>query len=185
QAKEKGIEVTVGKMPFAASGRAMAVGETEGFVKTIADKKTRQVLGIHIVGPSASDLISEGALALEMAAFLEDIGMTIHPHPTLGEAVMISANHAMGQAVDIMSRYAVRAGGANQMAERIVVAFVSELRRADGAGSAGYVDVVRTLAQRAEALGGSLTAWGVRMVVFDFAREDVEEAMALATGAAL
>jgi dihydrolipoamide dehydrogenase len=104
QAKEKGIEVSVGKMPFAASGRAMAVAETEGFVKTIADKKTRQVLGIHIVGPSASDLISEGALALEMAAFLEDIGMTIHPHPTLGEAVMISANHAMGQAIDIMNR---------------------------------------------------------------------------------
>jgi dihydrolipoamide dehydrogenase len=91
-------------MPFSASGRAMAVGETEGFVKMVADKKTHQLLGVHIVGPSASDLISEGALALEMAAFLEDIGMTIHPHPTLGEAVMIAANHALGQAVDIMNR---------------------------------------------------------------------------------
>jgi dihydrolipoamide dehydrogenase len=104
QAKEKGIEVQVGKMPFSASGRAMAVAETEGFVKIVADKKTKQVIGVHIVGPAASDLISEGALALEMAAFLEDIALTIHPHPTLGEAVGIAANHALGQAVDIMNR---------------------------------------------------------------------------------
>src|SRR5215471_9521326 len=104
QAKEKGIDVQIGRMPFSASGRAMAVAETDGFIKMVADKKTHQLLGVHIVGPSASDLISEGALALEMAAFLEDIGMTIHPHPTLGEAVMIAANHALGQAVDIMNR---------------------------------------------------------------------------------
>jgi dihydrolipoamide dehydrogenase len=104
QAKEQGIDVTVGKMPFAASGRAMAVGETEGFVKIVADKSSHQILGMHVVGPEASDLISEGAFALEMAAFLEDLGMTIHPHPTLGEAVMIAANHALGQAIDIMNR---------------------------------------------------------------------------------
>jgi dihydrolipoyl dehydrogenase len=104
QAKEKGIEVQIGKMPFAASGRAMAVAETDGFIKMIADKKTHQLLGVHIVGPSASDLISEGALALEMAAFLEDVGLTIHPHPTLGEAVMIAAQHGLGQAIDIMNR---------------------------------------------------------------------------------
>jgi dihydrolipoamide dehydrogenase len=59
---------------------------------------------MHVVGPEASDLISEGSFALEMAAFLEDVGMTIHPHPTLGEAVMIAANHALGQAIDIMNR---------------------------------------------------------------------------------
>ena len=104
QAKEKGIEVQVGKMPFAASGRAMAVAETDGFIKMVADKKTHQLLGVHIVGPSASDLISEGALAIEMAAFLEDVGLTIHPHPTLGEAVMIAAQNALGQAIDIMNR---------------------------------------------------------------------------------
>ncbi|HKQ71824.1 MAG TPA: dihydrolipoyl dehydrogenase [Polyangiaceae bacterium] len=104
QAKEKGFEVQIGRMPFSASGRAMAVSETEGFVKMVADKKTHQLLGVHIVGPSASDLISEGALALEMAAFLEDIGLTIHPHPTLGEAVMISAQHGLGQAIDIPNR---------------------------------------------------------------------------------
>lgn len=104
EAKEKGYEVTIGKMPFAASGRAMAVAETEGFIKVVGDKKTNQLLGMHIVGPSASDLISEGALAIEMAAFLEDIGLTIHPHPTLGEAVMVAADHALGQAIDIPNR---------------------------------------------------------------------------------
>ena len=104
QAKEKGIEVAVGKFPFAALGRAMAVNETDGFVKIVADKKTHELLGVHIVGPEASDLISEGALALEMAAFLEDVGLTIHPHPTLGEAVMIAAQHALGQAIDILNR---------------------------------------------------------------------------------
>jgi len=104
QAKEKGIEVRVGKMPFAASGRAMAVQETDGFIKTVIDAKTHQVLGVHIVGPAASDLISEHALALEMAAFAEDIALTIHPHPTLGEASMISAQHSIGIAVDIMNK---------------------------------------------------------------------------------
>jgi dihydrolipoamide dehydrogenase len=104
QAKEKGFEVQIGKMPFSASGRAMAVSETEGFIKIVADKKTHQMLGVHIVGPSASDLISEGALAIEMAAFLEDVGLTIHPHPTLGEAMMIAAQHGLGQAVDILNR---------------------------------------------------------------------------------
>lgn len=104
QAKEKGIEVRVGKMPFAASGRAMAVQETDGFIKTVIDAKTHQVLGVHIVGPSASDLISEGALALEMAAFAEDMALTIHPHPTLGEAMMISAQHSIGVAVDILNK---------------------------------------------------------------------------------
>jgi len=104
QAKAKGIEVKVGKMPFAASGRAMAVRETDGFVKTVIDAKTHQVLGVHIVGPNASDLISEGALALEMAAFAEDIALTIHPHPTLGEATMISAAHSLGHAIDILNK---------------------------------------------------------------------------------
>ncbi len=75
----------IGKFPFAALGRAMAVNETDGFIKVVADKATHELLGVHIVGPEATDLISEGALALEMHAFLEDIGLTIHPHPTLGE----------------------------------------------------------------------------------------------------
>ena len=104
QAKDKGIDVKIGKFPFAALGRAMAVNETDGFFKIVADKKTHEVLGIHIVGPEASNLISEGALALEMHAFLEDIGLTIHPHPTLGEGMMEASLSGLGQAVHIMNR---------------------------------------------------------------------------------
>ncbi len=104
QAKEKGIEVRVGKFPFSALGRAMAVSETDGFIKVVADKKTHEILGVHIVGPEATDLISEGALALEMHAFLEDVGLTMHPHPTLGEGMMEASLHALGQAVHIMNR---------------------------------------------------------------------------------
>jgi dihydrolipoamide dehydrogenase len=104
QAKEKGIEVKVGKFPFAALGRAMAVNETEGFFKVVANKQTNELLGVHIVGPEASDLISEGALALEMHAFLEDIGLTIHPHPTLGEGFMEAAMNGLGHAIHILNR---------------------------------------------------------------------------------
>jgi dihydrolipoamide dehydrogenase len=104
QAKAKGIEVRVGKFPFAALGRAMAVNETDGFFKVVADKKTHEVLGVHIVGAEASDLISEGALALEMHAFLEDIGLTIHPHPTLGEGFMEAAMNGLGHAIHILNR---------------------------------------------------------------------------------
>ena len=104
QAKEKGLEVRIGKFPFAALGRAMAVNETDGFIKIVGDKTTHEVLGVHIVGPSATDLISEGALALEMHAFLEDIGLTMHPHPTLGEGMMEASLAALGQAVHIMNR---------------------------------------------------------------------------------
>lgn len=104
QAKAKGIDVKVGKFPFAALGRAMAVNETDGFFKIVSDKKTHEVLGVHIVGAEASDLISEGALALEMHAFLEDIGLTIHPHPTLGEGFMEAAMNGLGHAIHIMNR---------------------------------------------------------------------------------
>jgi dihydrolipoamide dehydrogenase len=104
QAKAKGIEVRVGKFPFSALGRAMAVNETDGFFKIVSDKKTHEVLGVHIVGAEASDLISEGALALEMHAFLEDIGLTIHPHPTLGEGFMEAAMNGLGHAIHILNR---------------------------------------------------------------------------------
>ncbi len=109
EAKAKGLEYKVGKFPFAASGRAMAVLETDGFVKVIAEKtgphhSDYKVIGVHIVGPEASDLISEGALALEMDAFVEDIGLTIHPHPTLGEVVMEAAKAAIGEAVHMLNR---------------------------------------------------------------------------------
>jgi dihydrolipoamide dehydrogenase len=104
QAKAKGIDVRIGKFPFAALGRAMALNETDGFIKVVADKATHEILGIHIVGPEATDLISEGALALEMHAFLEDVGLTVHPHPTLGEGMMEASLHALGQAIHVMNR---------------------------------------------------------------------------------
>ncbi|MFO0611240.1 MAG: dihydrolipoyl dehydrogenase [Polyangiaceae bacterium] len=104
EAKAKGIDVAVGKFPMAALGKAMAMGDTDGFVKIIADKKTKQILGVHIVGIEASTMISEAALSLEMAAFLEDVSLTIHPHPTLGEAYMEAAAHALGHAVHIANR---------------------------------------------------------------------------------
>jgi dihydrolipoamide dehydrogenase len=104
QAREKGIEVRVGKFPFSALGRAMAVSETDGFIKVVADKSTHEILGWHIVGPEATDLISEGALSLEMHAFLEDVGLTVHPHPTLGEGLMEASLHALGQAIHVVNR---------------------------------------------------------------------------------
>jgi dihydrolipoamide dehydrogenase len=104
EAKAEGREVRIGKFPFSVSGRAMAVGETEGFVKSIIDKDTGEVLGVGIVGPEASDLISEAALAIEMCAFAEDVGLTVHPHPTLGESVMESFKHALGEAVHVLNK---------------------------------------------------------------------------------
>ena len=104
EAKAQGREIKIGKFPFSVSGRAMAVSETEGFIKTIIDAKTNEVLGVGIVGPEASNLISEAALAIEMCAFAEDVGLTVHPHPTLGEAMMESFKHALGEAVHIMNK---------------------------------------------------------------------------------
>ncbi len=97
QAAEQGHKVRVGRYNFAALGRAMAALETEGFVKIVADADTKQVLGMHIVGPAATDLISEGAFALEMGSFLQDIALSIHPHPTLGEGIMEAAKAALGE----------------------------------------------------------------------------------------
>ncbi len=104
EAKEQGFNVRVGKMPFAAVGRAMTTGETDGFVKVVTDADDHhRVLGVTICGPHASDLISEAALAIELEAEALDIGLTIHPHPTLGEAVMEAAKHALGEAVHVMN----------------------------------------------------------------------------------
>jgi dihydrolipoamide dehydrogenase len=104
EARAQGKEIKIGKFPFSVSGRAMAVNETDGFIKTIIDAKTNEVLGVGIVGPEASNLISEAALAIEMCAFAEDVGLTVHPHPTLGEAMMESFKHALGEAVHIMNK---------------------------------------------------------------------------------
>jgi dihydrolipoamide dehydrogenase len=104
EAGAQGHKVKVGKFPFAALGRAMSIRETDGFVKVISDAETKRVLGVTVVGPSASDLISEAMLAVEMTASVEDLALTIHPHPTLGEAMMEAAAAALGQAIHIANR---------------------------------------------------------------------------------
>jgi len=104
EAKAKGFDIKVSKFPFAANGRAVSIMETDGFVKIIADSKSHIVLGVHIVGPEASNLISEAALAIEMGARLEDLAFTIHPHPTLGETMMEAAEATLGHAIHIIQK---------------------------------------------------------------------------------
>jgi dihydrolipoamide dehydrogenase len=101
EAKEEGINVKIGKFPLSALGRAHTMGRTDGVVKIIADPDTQRVLGVGMVGPHASELIAEGTLALEMGATLEDLMVTIHPHPTLSEAIMEAAEVAAGAAVHV------------------------------------------------------------------------------------
>ena len=104
EAKAKGYEPVIGKFPFTANGRALSMGEAEGFAKIVADKKTDLVLGLHIVGPHASEIIAEGALAIEMGARVEDIAATIHAHPTLPEAVMEAAEAVHGLAIHAITK---------------------------------------------------------------------------------
>ena len=100
-AKEKGLAYTVGKFPFLATGKAVAAAESDGFVKVLADPRTGEILGAHIVGAEATELISEFSLAMNLEATVEEIHATIHPHPTLGEAVMEAAAAALGEAIHI------------------------------------------------------------------------------------
>src|SRR5918994_7967251 len=96
RAAEAGHDLVVGRFPFTALGRAQTYGSTEGLVKVVADAKYGEVLGVHIIGPSASDLIPEGVLAMQLEATLTDIADTIHAHPTLGEGTMEAAMVALG-----------------------------------------------------------------------------------------
>ena len=104
EASAAGYTLKVGKFPWAANGRALSTLETDGFIKVILDASDNRVLGVTIIGPHASDLISEAALAIEMDAEALDIGLTIHPHPTLGEAMMEAAKAALGEAIHIVNR---------------------------------------------------------------------------------
>ncbi|HVE14473.1 MAG TPA: dihydrolipoyl dehydrogenase [Elusimicrobiota bacterium] len=101
--KARGAEFQMGRFPFSASGRALSTRETDGFVKILAEKGTGRVLGVGIAGPNASDLIGEACLALRMKATVEDIANTIHPHPTLCEALQEAAEACMGQAIHILA----------------------------------------------------------------------------------
>ena len=101
EAKAKGLNVTIGLFPFAANGRALSVQEPDGMVKLISDAKKGTLLGCHIVGVEASNLIAEATLAIEMGAHVEDLALTVHPHPTLSETLMEAAEAAMGHAIHI------------------------------------------------------------------------------------
>ena len=101
QAREKGHEVKIGKFPFTALGRAIIHGETGGFVKMVSDSKTGRLLGAHIVGPNATELIAEPALTQLFQGDAWELGRNIHPHPTLSEAVMEAAMAVDGHAIHI------------------------------------------------------------------------------------
>lgn len=104
QCKEQGLKYKAGSFPFAASGRAMSLMETDGFVKILSDAESDEVLGVHMVGPEVTELIAEAALAIEMGATVEDIARTIHAHPTLPEAMMEAAEAVHTMAVHIYQK---------------------------------------------------------------------------------
>ena len=101
QLKESGRAYKTGKFPFSANGRARAMGDTTGFVKFLSDAKTDELLGAHIVGPNASELIAEIVLGFEYRASADDIGATVHAHPTLSEVTKEAALSALGRALHI------------------------------------------------------------------------------------
>ena len=101
EAKENGISYEKGEFPWAASGKAIAMGANQGKTKILFDPESKQVLGVGIVGPGAGDMISEGMLAIEMGADADDIGLTVHPHPTLGETFAAAAEAFSGTITDL------------------------------------------------------------------------------------
>ena len=102
EAKAQGIDYEKGMFPWAASGRALGIGRDEGITKLLFDPETKRILGAGIVGKNAGELIGEAVLALEMGADMEDIGLTIHPHPTLNETICFAAEMAEGSITDLM-----------------------------------------------------------------------------------
>lgn len=104
QLKADGIDYNVGVCPFAASGRAMAANSTAGFVKILADAKTDRVLGVHIIGPHASELIAQAVIAMEFGSSAEDLGLTVFAHPTLSETVHEAALAVSGHAIHIANK---------------------------------------------------------------------------------
>jgi dihydrolipoamide dehydrogenase len=101
QVKEAGIDYRAGSFPFAANGRARALGDTRGLVKIVADRKTDRILGVHMIGPMVSELITEGVTAMEFGASSEDIARICHAHPTLSEAVKEAALAVDGRTLNL------------------------------------------------------------------------------------
>ncbi|WP_088035936.1 dihydrolipoyl dehydrogenase [Evansella clarkii] len=103
EAEREGRNVKIGKFPFQANGRALATNEAEGFAEVIVDAESHVLLGMHVVGADASNLIGEGVLAMELAARVEDIALTVHPHPTLTEGWLEAAEASLGHAIHIVN----------------------------------------------------------------------------------
>jgi dihydrolipoamide dehydrogenase len=101
EAQERGYDVRVGIFPFTALGRAKIAGETEGFVKVVGEKKYDELLGVHVIGPRATELVAEAVVALRMEATVEELARSIHPHPTISEAIGEAAHAVHGLAIDI------------------------------------------------------------------------------------
>ncbi|HTT69756.1 MAG TPA: dihydrolipoyl dehydrogenase [Anaeromyxobacteraceae bacterium] len=117
EARAQGYDPVVGKFAFSALGRALAIGHTEGFAKVVMDRSSKLLLGATFVGPEASDLVAEAALALEMGAYVEDVALTVHAHPTLPEAFMEACKAALGEAIHALNRpERTRKGASNDAA---------------------------------------------------------------------
>src|SRR5208282_2018103 len=100
KAKEAGYEVKIGKFPFTANSRASIIGQHEGFIKIVSEAEHGEILGVHIIGPQATELIAEAVAAMELEATAEDLAWTIHAHPTLAEAMLDAANSVFGMAIN-------------------------------------------------------------------------------------
>jgi dihydrolipoamide dehydrogenase len=100
ECERDGLEVKVGKFPFIASGKALIGGEYEGFVKVLADKSTDELLGVHMLGPSVTDQISEASVAMLLEATAWEVGAAVHPHPTLSEALGEAALAVDGRSIN-------------------------------------------------------------------------------------
>jgi len=101
KAREAGYDVKVGKFPFSASGKARIIGEEEGFVKVVSEKKYDEILGVHIIGPHATELIAEASVAMQLESTAEELGNTMHAHPTVSEAVMEAAEGVHDKTIHI------------------------------------------------------------------------------------
>jgi dihydrolipoamide dehydrogenase len=101
KARAQGYDVKVGKFPFSASGKARIIGEARGFAKIVAEKKYDEILGVHIIGPHATELIAEACVAMQLESTAEELGRTMHAHPTVSEAVMEAAEGVEGMAIHI------------------------------------------------------------------------------------
>ena len=100
KAREAGYNVKIGKFPFTANSRASIVGQHEGFIKIVSDADYGEILGVHIIGPQATELIAEAVAAMELEATVEDLMWTIHAHPTLAEAMLDASNSVYGMAIN-------------------------------------------------------------------------------------